>query len=255
MAPPKAFFVHVMKTGGTSILLQLRNYYDKRRCHPPVEPTWLQKALTAELLEMSRDELGSIDLFMSHVAAATIDVLGFEGLRLTLLRHPVDRAISHLRQTVDIARRVTDTPIEPEQIYEQEVVREWAYANHQIRAFSLGPDELDDWDSGMIAQLMSPWWCTDPPDLENAPIPMDQLRLGRARATLDTFDLVGVTERLDLFADALSERLGVEVRPDLRANIGSDIEISADLRDRLAEDNQLELELYDYARKLAGAGG
>ena len=88
---------------------------------------------------------------------------------------------------------------------------------------------------------------------------VDELTPGRrlelAKAALERFNLVGLTERMDETADALCRALGfAPLREVPRMNASSrriaPQDLPVDTRTRLKQLNELDLELYSHARKL-----
>jgi hypothetical protein len=68
-----------------------------------------------------------------------------------------------------------------------------------------------------------------------------------AKETLKNMDTFGLQERFDDFCSELHTRYGLDVGPPVRANTTEVSEVPAGLVDRIAEDNALDVELYEYA--------
>ena len=82
--------------------------------------------------------------------------------------------------------------------------------------------------------------------------PLGDDALDRAIATLDHFDVVGVTEHLDLAFAQVGELVGREAGPVEHINRGSKtLEASEALVDRVRSDQKLDSMLYDHARATA----
>jgi hypothetical protein len=83
-----------------------------------------------------------------------------------------------------------------------------------------------------------------------ARVGVDRDRLERAKAALRTVDVVGVSERSDDFVSRLQRRLGTSETNLAAKNVGHDEVASADLVQRIADDNWADVELYQLAREL-----
>ena len=60
----------------------------------------------------------------------------------------------------------------------------------------------------------------------------------------------GIQEDLEAFVQRLQRRFGWELGPPVRGNVTTPSEVSDSFRSRIAEDNQLDMQLYEYALKL-----
>ena len=63
---------------------------------------------------------------------------------------------------------------------------------------------------------------------------------------------MGIQERFEEFCDALAGRFGWDLGPPQFANRTPPMDASADLRERIAADNDLDGRLYRFARGLVG---
>jgi hypothetical protein len=179
---------------------------------------------------------------VGHFPFVVCEVLGGGFDTVTLLRDPIDRTVSLLRQLQrgplvgppDEAHALGALSLE--QVYEQPEVFERLVHNHQTKIFSM---TLDDEPQGYL-QL----------------IDVDASRLAVAKANLATIDVVGLTERYDDFLGTVAERFGWRVKRDARLNASPGDDgppVSTWLRRRIAEDNAIDVELYEHARELVAA--
>jgi hypothetical protein len=81
-------------------------------------------------------------------------------------------------------------------------------------------------------------------------IDLDRRRLRRAKRALRKMDEFGIQEDLEGFAQRLQRHHGWELGPTVHGNVTKPCEVSDSFRSRIAEDNQLDMELYEYGRKL-----
>ena len=182
------------------------------------------------LRQQVAEAAGDIGLVMGHYPYRDLVELFPTGLRATLLREPVARTISILRQT-RAAHFERDTSLE--EVYANPRWFAAAIHNHQTKVFALP-----------AASAKGVFTAVD----------LDGSDLDRARSALEEVDILGVTEDFEDFWVRLSARFGFEPDPPGRLNEGTDDgEVSAELLARIAEDNVLDLELYEHARSLLSA--
>ena len=87
------------------------------------------------------------------------------------------------------------------------------------------------------------------------PLTMNEERLATAVERLESVDVVGLTEDFGRFLDRAGRLLDVDLTAGLRERVGRPAPVSDALRRRLAADNELDLELYDQARRLVERRG
>ena len=130
-----------------------------------------------------------------------------------------------------------DTPLET--IYD-EVFRPAFFANHMVKMFSLTAEEIatsvarDTWAMVMRIDFT--------PD-----------RLTRAKEHVERLDVLGLHDAFDDFCCELESRFGWQLGEPLYANRTPAEDVPASLRARIATDNALDLELFEYARELYAA--
>lgn len=245
---PPIFFVHVMKTGGTTLFRNLRANYELDQLYPYRKldiqfdgpKVDVQHHLSVPyLVGLGPERHERIRVYTGHFPLVAADLLRRKLTTVTLLRDPIERTISLLRQFMRKAPWLDPTPgptLESstlEEIYEQAIVFEPLIHNHQTKIFSMRSS--DDPQSYM--------------DVIN----VDRERLAFAKQNLAGIDVLGLTERYDEFLDDLHAWFGWDVERDARANAtpASEIQpVSDALRRRIAEDNAIDLELYAYAKQL-----
>jgi hypothetical protein len=98
------FFIHVMKTGGTSFVFDVLKTFPAEQVYPNKTldrryPTDIAPYTSIEhLLEISPERRADIRVYAGHFPYMACEMMGIDFVKLTLLRHPVDRAISVLKQ-------------------------------------------------------------------------------------------------------------------------------------------------------------
>jgi hypothetical protein len=234
--PQRWFFVHLQKTGGTALFRRLRHQFGAAGVYPRPEHQGTPEAvldvdLLAERFDRHRDE---IRVITGHFPLCTVDLLGVPFTTFTVLREPVERALSFLRHQRKEEPRFDGATME--EIYEDPVCRDGLVRNHMVRMLSLSGDEMND---GALT-----------------PIPVDEDRLAVAQDALERrIDVVGLQERFDAFCDALSMRFGWDLGKRQFANRTRPTSVSGGLRERIAADNEFDGRLYRFAEQLIGQDG
>jgi hypothetical protein len=173
-----------------------------------------------------------IRLLTGHFPVRTVELLDAPFVTVTVLRHPVDRTLSFLRHQATRRQRgaTEDTPLVD--IYEDPFRFDAMIHNHMVRMLSIAPDEMGPGDGAL------------------ATVPYTHERLDRAKAALAALDLFGLQEHFDEFCAELGGRYGLDVGAPLRVNVTEQGETPPGLADRIAADNALDMELYEYACRL-----
>jgi hypothetical protein len=252
-APPDAehvdrfFFIHVMKTGGMTLFQQFRQNLAREDMYPYREldiryDGKFRHLEIAYLLGIPQDRRDRIRLYSGHFPYVACELLGGDFVTMTLLRDPVERTISLLHQ---LCRHVdwigpNHDGAEPgpdrrlEDVYDDPLVFESLILDHQTKIFSMT--------------------AADRPTSYRQVIAVDASRLALAKDNLARVDVVGLTEEYGAFLAELADRFGWQVRHDLRTNaIPADSElepVSDAFRRRIAADNAIDIEFYEYAKDL-----
>ena len=237
--PERYFFVHMQKTAGTSLDARLRKQFppgtmfpteaDKDHLDAAIEVDYLQRRFAE-----SKDELR---LVAGHFPLCTTEVLGVPFTAFTVLREPVARTLSFLRHHE--LRRSPDQDLE--EIYARPTQLHGLIHNHMVKMLSMTADEMTRGVMTMVA--------------------FDDARLERAKERLEhTIDTFGVQERFDSFGDELARRYGWDLGAAVTANTTSEVPVSDEFVARIAKDNAMDIELYDFAvslldRRASGASG
>ena len=239
--PDRFFFVHVMKTAGTSFVRQLQQQFPAEAVYPFPAVDWISPhdfdayiniprllALTPERRAQVRMYTGHFPFYVTHEIDPTLTTL-------SVLREPVERTISVLKHFKRVEERFR--PCSLETIYDDRQIFRFFVENHQTKVFS------------MVA--------ADGEQAINCGMTLDDTRYERARENLARVDLLGLTETYDDFALEARRRYGwwpAGVDLDTRTNVSTEEwDVAPAFRDRIAADNAYDLALYDYARSLVRA--
>lgn len=231
----RLFVAHMQKTAGTSLRDRLRasftdaQIYPNETDGPDVRDAVIAVSHLRRRWAVRGDE---IRLLTGHFPVRTVEFLDAPFVTVTVLRDPVERTLSFLRHQAARRQRgaTTDTPLV--EIYEDPFRFNAMIHNHMVRMLSLAPEEMGPGD-GVLAT-----------------VPYTQERLDIAKDALAALDLFGLQEHFDDFCDELGTRYGLDVGTPLRTNTTEAIAAPPGLVDRIAEDNALDMSLYEYARGL-----
>jgi hypothetical protein len=242
------FFVHVMKTGGTTLAQQLKanfapeEHYPNRAVDIRYEGATvdIRNHLTvANLVGLPEERRDRIRIYTGHWPYVACELLGEDFFTFTILRDPVERTISLLQQYArdapwkNSAKVVADEAVALEELYEHWLLYEPLIHNHQTKIFSMTR--------------------ADGPKRYTQVIEVDESRLALAKDNLAQIDVVGLTERYDDFLDELTDRTILRIergRPKNATPLSEARPVSDELRHRIRADNTIDLEFYDYARGL-----
>jgi hypothetical protein len=228
------FFMHIMKTGGTTFVQHVRENFAPEAIYPAANEKGERLRayfMIDGLRRITREQRQSIRMYTGHfpfVASQIVDA----DVTLSILRHPVARTLSYLRH----CKRYRDymAGMTLEEIYEDP----WLYAvrihNYQAKLFSMTTDD----------KLAS--------DLEV--IDVDGRRLEIALGNLERVTVIGLHEKYSEFLETLRAEHGWTIRsvPDLRVTEDRDT-VPTSLSERIAADNSADMILYERACQLYAA--
>ncbi|MEM9254973.1 MAG: sulfotransferase family 2 domain-containing protein [Pseudomonadota bacterium] len=239
---PPIFFVHIMKTGGTTVQKMIRyrlpemrvfpnNIEDPNRLVAHVNIPYL-RGIPAERVQRTR-------VFAGHFPYIATKMLGCEVQTMTLLRDPVERVISHLkhhhRQEGGFThwsrelREISNPTLQ--QLYNDQLLKPMFFLNHQMRIFSINEQD----ECGSFLQKT----------------PVDESRLEAACRNIEQVDCVGLLDDLEDFRLEINQHFQLHTRPVKRSNEATNkVEVPQSLRDQIAEDNRLDIEFYKFAAAL-----
>jgi hypothetical protein len=228
--PHRYFFVHIMKTAGGSLRRRLINHFGEAAVYPTrgvdgTDPVKLNLSLDhlRERLAVRGDEIRAIT---GHFPLRTTDLIDGRFTTLTLLRDPVERMLSFLRQQREIQR--SDRHETVEETYDD--LRGLA-DNNMTKMILLTPAEMR---ASMFTR-----------------VEFTHDHLKRAKEALAGIDALGLQEHFEDFCDELAARFGWRLgEPVTGVNATAPVEVPESLRARIAEDNEVDVELYEFAKQL-----
>jgi hypothetical protein len=224
------FFLHLQKTGGSALRARLQHLFGKRAVYPrPEDGNPIDAVIRpAHLIESIEARGEEIRVITGHFPLATLELLPWDCRTFTLLREPVERTLSFLRHQVKWGNTPTDNL---EELYE-DPLRAAMIRNHMTKMLAL--DAQETLHGGAIL----------------ADVEMNAERLHVACQRLGDIDVVGIQERHDDFVAQLEQEFNWDLGPQRRVNTTAATPIDPAFRERIAEDNALDVALYQYALEL-----
>jgi hypothetical protein len=230
--PPRYFFIHMQKTAGMAFRQRLINHFGEAAVYPTrgVDGDDLVKLLLSieDLLERLAARGDEIRVIAGHFPHCTAELLDGRCITLTLLREPVERTLSFLRQHRESNPSARDKSLE--QLYSDPFWFHGVIHNHMTKMLSM---TLDEMTGGMVTR-----------------VEFDHDRLERAKQALAGLDAVGLQGRFEDFCDELSARFGWRLGGPQIVNASTPVDVPESFRARIAEDNALDIELYEFAKRL-----
>jgi len=229
--PERYFFMHLPKTAGMSLFQRLIHHHGERTVYPlPADRglpgTYMSIDYLRDRFAVHRDNLRVI---AGHFPLCVDEILGVPLTTFTILRDPVGRTLSLLRQHQQQDREFRDSTLED--VYANPVLLHGLIHNFMVKCLSVTVDEIERDVMTMV--------------------PYDQARLERAKANLEhRVELFGVQEDFEGFCRQLGDRFGWDlgVEPTY-TNSTAAMDVSDELRERIAYDNALDMELYRFAKQ------
>jgi len=230
-APRRFLFVHLQKTGGTALFQRLRENFGPRGVYPtPEERGDIRAVIDLDfLMERLRVHGEEVRVVTGHFPLCTNEVLGGGFSTFTVLRDPVERTLSVLRRRQEGEEHFRGRDLED--IYADDSLRD-IIRNHMVKMLSLTVDEVTS-----VPLVM--------------PVEFNRSRLEQAKSNLrDRIDVFGLQEHFDDFCVAIANQFNWDLGAPRFANRTQRAPVSDSLRQQIAEDNRLDMELYDFARQL-----
>ena len=224
--------MHILKTGGVSLYVRLQRHFGDQAVYPAPsdgDPADVAPQLFPHiLLERWAARRDEIRVVTGHFPLCTAELLGADFTIMTVLRDPVYRTLSYLRHHRDTTPADADRPLE--EIYEDPARFRPFIENHMVKMLSMKAEEMSN---GMMTV-----------------IDLDRRRLRAAKRALRKMDEFGFQEELEAFAKRLERRFGWRLGPPVHENVTRPTDVPDSFRRRIAEDNRLDMELYEYGRRL-----
>jgi hypothetical protein len=224
------FFVHLQKTGGTTLVHRLPRHFRPTDIYPNAsDGDVVQSTISVDHLNERWLARGhEIRVVAGHFPLCTAELLGGGFTTLTVLREPVERTLSYLRHHRQMTPADRDKPLEV--IYDDPFRFDGLIHNHMVKMLSLTTDEMVD---GALTS-----------------VDFTPSRLVLAKRNLERVDVIGFQERFGDFWDALSSCLGWRLGEVAYSNRTEPSWVPDSFRRRIADDNSLDVELYDHALTL-----
>ena len=227
------FFMHIMKTAGTSFRKLLEESLGKSLF--PTDERLRQRQnrhyySAIEIMELVRlDELASCRVLCGHLPYALVETPEFRNFSLaTFLREPVSRTLSMLRHRRRNSPKFAAMGV-------QEMLSHSAFVEGQIR----------DYQSKYFA-------FSDHKQDVNLPFSWEKQDFERAKQRLAQSEFVGITEYFDQSLELFKNQTGLELAAARRVNVAENAVIQPS-DDELALIRQLvarDLEIYEVAKEL-----
>lgn len=227
----RLFFLHVMKTGGATLLSHILRNYERSAIYPyKSEDADIYRANYSldYLTQLAPERRDRIQIYTGHFPFVAVDLLEEPLTTITVLRDPVERTLSYLRHCR--LHHEQHRGMALEEIYEDPIYFPCFIHNHQAKLFAL--TEADGPKSYMEV------------------LEVDQRRLDLAKENLTRVDVVGLQEDFEGLLARLRFQLGwrIDRIPSRRVNPGEPV--AASFRKRIAEDNAADVEFYRHALEL-----
>jgi Sulfotransferase family len=230
------FFVHLMKTGGTTFAQHIDRNFPVGARYPTAPKDggrdgqyFMIDEVRAEAARRGRE----LRCYTGHLPFVVSDLVGAD-VRLTIVRDPVERTVSALRHFRRYHEEHRDRPLEA--IYEDPFVFDSFVHDHQSKLFAMTVDDKLESHLDVVT--------------------VDEDRLRVAIDNLERTDVVGLTDGYAAFLDQLADRYGWEFDavPDLRVS-REDWHVPAGFERRILADNAADVAFYEHAVRLAGVRG
>jgi hypothetical protein len=224
----------MQKTGGISLYMRMQRQLGSDGVYPDAsdgDPVTVAPQLMVPVLmrrwSARRERIRAVT---GHFPLCTIELLDGDFNSFTVLRDPVERTLSYLRHHRKTTPADSTKPLE--EIYEDPGNFKHFIDNHMVKMLSMRSEEMTD---GMMTV-----------------IDLDRRRLRTAEMALERMNAFGLQEDLEGFAQRLERLYGWRLGPPVHVNVTEHTEVPRSFRRRIANDNRLDMDLYEHARKLLG---
>jgi hypothetical protein len=226
------FFLHVMRTAGGTVREHLMANFDPDVRYPDwrIDPEGCYFDID-RVRNLPQERHSRIRMYMGHFPYVVSELVG-DVVTITVLRDPVERTLSLLRQ-----RRVKyEVGMDIEEIYDGLIQRydglrfKRLAGNHQTKFFAMTK-------SDRLKNYMDV-------------IDLDAERFEIAKQNLEKVDVIGLQDDLPRLYRELNRRFDWSFGQVEDQHVSPQIEVSTSFRDRIAADVALDSELYEFAHQL-----
>ncbi len=141
MSMARFFFIHVMKTAGTSFVRQAQQQFPPETVYPCPAIDWVGPhdfdayINIPRLLALAPERRAEIRIYTGHFPYYVAEELDPDLTTLTVLREPIERTVSVLKHFKRVEERFR--PCSLETIYDDRQIFRFFVENHQTKVFSL----------------------------------------------------------------------------------------------------------------------
>ncbi|MHB1447074.1 MAG: hypothetical protein ACYCTI_03170 [Acidimicrobiales bacterium] len=254
------YFLHIMKTAGTSLINAMAARSGPRLC--------VSQVFLDHIPFLPEPLLRGAALVAGHLGAGVVPLLAPDAKVVTVIREPLSRVLSHyshLRRDPAVMSHAADLSLSDFiRLPRWRPLVENFQARHLVHDVAVAGAWVDFSPEEALAAMGPPFPEVDALPLQflldYSPLPHSEAELlEAASARLESLDLVGVTDGLDDFYARLLAHWGqtAEAGP-ARDNVGVDTlraeDVAEDLRAEILAANAVDAALYRRARELAGRG-
>jgi hypothetical protein len=229
--PSRYFFMHIPKTAGMVLYQRLIRHHGADAVHPlPFDQGRRGAYMDLDYVATRIREHPEIRVIAGHYPLCLDEVLEIPLTTITLLRDPVARALSMVRQHQQRDEEFRQKSLDD--VYSDPVLLHGLIHNYMVRVLTMTPSELQN---GVMTM-----------------VPYDEARLECAKHNLQyDVETFGLQEDFEAFCDDLESRFGWELGGEVTySNRTEPAGVSDELRQRIAHDNALDVQLYQFAKGL-----
>lgn len=230
-AGQRYLFMHIPKTAGMVLYQRLIHHHGAAAVHPlPFDQGRQGAYMDINHVATRMREHPEIRVIAGHYPLCLDEVLGIPLTTFTVLRDPVERALSMVRQHQQRDGEFRDKSLND--VYSDPVLLHGLIHNYMVRVLTMAPSELRN---GVMTM-----------------VPYDEDRLEKAKHNLEhRVAAFGLQEAFESFSGELESRFGWDLG-DVAAypNRTEQTTVSDELRERIAHDNAFDIQLYEFAKRL-----
>lgn len=230
--PRKVFFDHLPKCGGSSLRSFLETQYPKNRIFSIHGSSInISRKNISDFKEYSRNKRFFYSLIEGHGAHELIDYIDPKCLKITILRYPVDRIISHYYFVKRFPKH---------------------YLHDKMMLLNM---KLEDYVASDLSEELTNWYT-----IHFSSMSLSDLRKNpdeafeKALENMLKYDLIGFLDDYPLFIRQLKEHANFKKCDNLeKRNATIDRphidEVSSDVKEIIKERNSLDIELYSILKR------